>query len=236
MSAVLDHRQSFPPPPLENGDRLNRKEFRRRWEAMPEVTRAELVEGIVFMAAAVRHRQHGGPQRLLIGWIDRYINHTPGIDGGGNSSVALDDSNEPQPDAYILLPSEVGGCCRVDDDGYLEGPPDFVAEVSASTTSLDMNLKFEVYQRNVVKEYLVWRVLEDAIDLFVLEQNQYVRQPPEPEGILKSRVCPGLWLDTAALLKRNARRLHEVLEQGLASSEHKAFAAEVVKYARQENQ
>jgi Uma2 family endonuclease len=176
----------------------------------------------------------GGPQRLLIGWIDRYINHTPGIDGGGNSSVGLDNSNEPQPDAYILLPVEAGGLCRIDDEGYLEGPPDFIAEVSASTTSIDMNLKFEVYQRNGVKEYLVWRVLENTLDWFVLENHQYVRLQPDAGGILKSRVFPGLWLNAAALLTRNARRLHEVLEQGLASPDHQRFASDVAKYARQD--
>jgi Uma2 family endonuclease len=224
-----------PIPPLENGDRLTRAEFLRRWEAMPELQRAELIEGIVFMgAAAVRHRQHGRPYRIIIGWLDHYITETPGIDGGGNSSIGLDERNDAQPDGYLFLPAQLGSKLTVTAEGYLEGPPELVVEVSASTTSLDLNLKFESYRRNGVREYVVWRVLDKAVDWFVLDEGEYVPAIPDAAGVLRSRTFPGLWLDTTALVRQDAKQLHDVLRQGLASPEHQQFAALVAQYARPE--
>ena len=222
-------------PPLENGDRLTRAEFRQRWEAMPRLQRAELIEGIVFMgAAAVRHPQHGRPFRILVGWVDHYITETPGLDGGGDATVGLDEKNEPQPDVYVFLPPQMGSKLRLTEDGYLEGPPEFVAEVSASTASIDLNLKFEVYRRNGVREYLVWRVLDKAVDWFVLQDGQYVPLQSDTDGIYRSRVFPGLWLDAEALVGLRPRQLHAVLRQGLSSLEHQQFALQVAKYAPDE--
>ncbi len=222
---------SGPLPPLETGDRLTRAEFRRRLEAMPDVEHAELIEGIVFMgAAAVRHLQHGGPHRLLIGWLDRYIESVPGLDGGISSSIGLDNDNEPQPDGYLFLPSAMSKAV-VTQEGYLEGPPELVIEISASTTSIDLNLKFQAYRRNGIREYLVWRVRDKQIDWFSLEDGQYVRLPADAEGIIRSRMFPGLWLDTAALIGLRRKRLYAVLKDGQATGEFAAFAAEVARHA-----
>lgn len=222
---------AIPIPPLETGDRLTRAEFRRRWEAMPHVKHAELIEGIVFMgAAAIRHRQHGRPYRILIGWLDRYVANTPGLDGGGNASVGLDEDNEPQPDGYLFLPPALGSKTTVTDDGYIEGPPDLIAEVSASTTSIDLNLKFNVYRRSGVREYLVWRVLDKEVDWFALRDGQYVRLSPDADGVLRSRVFPGLWLDPDALVKRQLKRLHAVLDEGWKTAEYIEFAKRVAQF------
>jgi Uma2 family endonuclease len=222
-------------PPLENGDRLTRAEFRRRWEAMPEVTRAELIEGIVFMGAAVRHRQHGRPQRILVGWLDRYVSNTPGLDGGDNASIGLDEQNEPQPDAYLFLPSAMGSRLKELEDGYLEGPPDWIGEVAASSVSIDMHFKLEVYRRSGVQEYLVWRVRDKAVDWFMRDQDQFVLMPLE-DGIYKSRLFPGLWLDPTALVSGQLKRLHAVLLRGMTSPEYLEFAKQVAKYAPPEEE
>jgi Uma2 family endonuclease len=221
---------SGPIPPLETGDRLTRGEFRRRFEAMPDVEHAELIEGIVFMGAAVRHVQHGRPHRLLIGWLDRYIDSVPGLDGGISSSISLDNDNEPQPDGYLFLPPGMSKAV-VTPEGYLEGPPELVIEISASTTSIDLNLKFQAYRRNGIREYLVWRVRDKQIDWFALQGGEYVRLPVDSEGILRSQVFPGLWLDTPALLGLRRKRLYAVLQAGQATPEFAAFAAEVARHA-----
>jgi hypothetical protein len=44
---------------LENGDRLTRAEFERRYQGMPDVKKAELIEGIVYIAPPVRTQHHG---------------------------------------------------------------------------------------------------------------------------------------------------------------------------------
>src|SRR5262249_20270208 len=84
-------------PALENGDRLTRAEFERRYDAMPRLKKAELIEGVVYVPSPVRHRQHGAPHARLIIWLGQYTASTPGIEVGDNSSVRLDLDNEPQP-------------------------------------------------------------------------------------------------------------------------------------------
>ena len=47
-------------PPMREGDRLTRAEFERRWTAMPELKKAELIDGAVHVAAALSV-DHGTP-------------------------------------------------------------------------------------------------------------------------------------------------------------------------------
>jgi Uma2 family endonuclease len=212
-------------PPLRNGDHLTRDEFERRYEAMPESVKAELIEGVVYLAAAVRAQEHGEPHADLLGWLSFYRAYTPGVRAGDNSTLRLDLDNDPQPDAYLRIEHERGGQATVDDDGYVSGPPELVAEVAASSVSIDRNTKFRVYRRNGVREYIIWRVEDEAIDWFVLRGTQYEPLPPDAAGLLKSEVFPGLWLDPAALLGGDLARVLAVLQQGLASLEHTAFVA-----------
>ena len=215
-----------PIPPLENGDHLTRNEFERRFEAMPHLKKAELIEGIVYMpAAAIRLDQHGKPHFRLIGWLGAYEAATPGIAGGDNSSIRLDLDNEPQPDAMLMIDSDRGGQAVVDDDGYVARAPELVAEVSASTVSLDMHAKFRVYRRNGVREYIVWRVLDRQIDWFVLRAGEFEPLAVNDGGLLCSEAFPGLWLDSQALVRGDLKAVHFALSQGLASEGHAAFVA-----------
>lgn len=221
---------SVAPPPLpvlpllESGDQISRDEFERRYEAMPWVKRAELVEGVVFMPSPVRLDQHGEQHAALMTWLGVYWAGTRGVRVGDNTSVRLDLDNEPQPDALMLLRSQLGGQAAIDDQGYIAGAPELVAEVAASNAALALNTKLRVYRRNRVREYLVWRVLDQAFDWFILRQTQYERLAPGADGILRSEVFPGLWLDPAALLRLDLAEVLRVQQLGLASAEHAAFA------------
>jgi hypothetical protein len=214
-------------PPLENGDRLTRIEFERRYAAMPEHVRAELVEGVVVMASPVRHHMHGAPHADLITWAGIYRAGTPGVLGGADATVRLDLDNEPQPDVYLLIDPARGGQARIDGDGYINGAPEFVAEVATSTVSHDLGPKLNAYRRNGVGEYLVWRVQDAAIDWFVLREGRFDRLLPDADGITRSDVFPGLWLDTAALLTSDLARVHAVLRDGLANPTHAAFVTNI---------
>ncbi|MGI8977954.1 MAG: Uma2 family endonuclease [Pirellulaceae bacterium] len=210
-------------PLLENGDHLTRQEFKRRWEAMPDLKRAELIEGVVYMGAALRHRQHGQPHGLMLSWLSSYYCETPGLEFGVSASVELDDANEPQPDCYLFLPTALGSRAIVNAEGYLEGPLDLIAEIAASSASIDLHKKKQLYERHGVQEYIVWRTTEGTMDWFVLENGRYVPLDPDAAGVLRSRRFPGLWLDAAAMVRGDARRIHEVLDQGLATPDHAAF-------------
>src|ERR1039458_5669488 len=85
-------------PPLENGDQLSRDEFERRWDVMPHLKKAELIEGTVYMAAALSHDFHSAPHFDLIGVLSLYRMATRGVVGGDSGSVRLDFKNMPQPD------------------------------------------------------------------------------------------------------------------------------------------
>lgn len=212
-------------PPLENGDRLTRAEFERRYDAMPHLKKAELIEGIVYMGSPVNHERHGKPHFHLFGWLVPYWTDTPGVDGGDNSSLRLDLDNMPQPDAFLYVLPELGGQARIAEDGYIEGALELVAEVASSSVSYDLHAKLNAYLRNGVREYIVWRVRERAIDWFVLREGRFEPLPPGPGGIYRSEVFPGLWLDPAALIRGDMAAVARVAQQGLATPEHAAFAA-----------
>lgn len=231
--AVPDEISERKIPPLENGDRLSRTEFERRYDAMPHLKKAELIEGIVYMPSPVRHRQHGQPHSYLMGWLVVYLASTPGVQVGDNSTVRLDLDNEPQPDGSLLIDPECGGQTRISEDRYIEGAPELVLEVASSSASYDLHAKQNVYRRNGVREYIVWRVLDEAIDWFVLRDGQYERLTHGDDDILRSEVFPGLWLDPVALVRHDIATVLATGQQGVASPEHAAFAATLRPHAPQ---
>ena len=209
-------------PRLHNGDHLDADEFMRRYEAMPEVYKAELIEGVVYiMSSPVRANEHALPQADLLLWLGNYRLYTPGVRAGDNATVRFDQDNVNQPDALLWVVH--GGRSTIDADGYFEGGPELVAEVAASSVSIDRNSKFRVYRDKGVREYVLWRVEDEELDWFVLRDGQYVPLAPGEDGILRSEVFPGLWLDAAAMARQDASRVHEVLLRGIDSPEHAAF-------------
>jgi Putative restriction endonuclease len=212
---------------MESGDCLSRDEFERRYQAMPHLNKAELIEGAVHLPSPVRTDVHGIPHTALMWWLQSYQLATPGVFVADNSTLRIDLENVFQPDGLMMIDAALGGQARVDADGYISGAPELVGEVSATTASIDLNLKLRVYRRNQVREYIVWRVLDQAIDWFVLQQSEFVRLVPGSDGILRSEVFPGLWLDPEALLRRDLPAVLSRLHEGLASPEHAAFVAKL---------
>ena len=175
------------------------------------------------MGSPVSLLRHGQPHYVLSTWLGIYLMETPGLLSGDNSTPLLDLDNEAQPDLLLCLPAAIGGRSRITTNGYLEGPPELVIEVAASSVSYDLHQKLGTYRRNGVAEYLVHRVDDAEVDWFVLERGVYVRQQPDSEGILKSRLFPGLWLDVPALLRGDLKALRAVIERGIADPLHAAL-------------
>ena len=212
-------------PPLKDGDRLTRDEFMRRYEAMPNLRKAELIEGVVHVPSPVSQEHHGDQHSSLVGLIFLYRARTPGVRTGDNCTVVLDLNNSPQPDVVLFVQPGYGGQVKLNEKGYIVGAPDLVAEVAGSTVSYDVHDKLRSYERNGVREYIVWRVREHEIDWFVLRNQGFERISPEEDGTLHSTAFPGLWLDPSALLNEDFDRLLEVLQRGLDSPEHTEFVA-----------
>jgi Uma2 family endonuclease len=215
--------QSIAVPPLENGDRLTRREFERRYNAMPEIRKAELVEGIVYMASALRFRPHAKPHGYLMTWLGVYQASTPYTEMGIEPTVRLDIDNEPQPDGVLLISPESGGHSALSEDGYLEGAPELVVEIAASSAAIDLGDKKRAYRRNRAQEYIVWQVFEQKIDWFMLENDDYVELLPDQQGIIRSQVFPGLWLMTIAMVQGDMQQVLAILQTGIDSEEHQSF-------------
>ena len=159
--------------PLERGDRLTRDEFERRYRAMPEVRKAELVEGVVYLPTPTRFEQHAESHSHVVTWLGVYVAATPGVRMCDNATVRLDLDNEVQPDALLRLPELVGGAFRINDEGYFAGPPELIFEVASSSASYDLHDKMKVYRRAGVREYLTWRLRDKELTLLVLDGTQY---------------------------------------------------------------
>lgn len=210
-------------PPLQSGDRLARPEFERRYAASPHIKKAELIEGIVYVASPLRHEQHGKPHSRVITWLGVYQAMTPGVDLSDAPTVRLDLDNEPQPDAVLFIEANAGGQIRISPDGYIEGSPELIVEIAASSAAIDTGSKKQVYRRNGVLEYVIWQSYDNQLEWFWLTDGEYQLLSPEPDGIIRSRVFPGLWLAVEALLSNQMTRVLEVLQEGVRSPEHGAF-------------
>lgn len=209
-------------PPLRNGDRLTREEFERRLNAMPQATKAELIEGRVFGAPPTSFEGHSAPHADLMGCLAVYRAATPGVRVGDAGSIRLDLDNMPQPDAFMIILPSHGGQAKLSIDDYIEGAPEFVVEISATTANYDLHDKLQVYRRNGVKEYIVWRTFDMAIDWFVLRQSQYVPLATT-DGVYRSETFRGLWLDATALIRGDLSTALNILQRGLSSPEHATF-------------
>ncbi len=186
-------------PALESGDRLTSAEFRRRYGLRPDIKRAELIDGVVYVASPVRFSDHADPHGILVGILAVYRLSTAGVRLGDNGTVRFPDGDEVQPDALLRRTARYGGRSREDADHYIVGSPELCAEVAASSASY-LHPKKDLYRRNGVQEYIVWRTEDETIDWWQLVDGDYVPLPVEPDGSIRSLVFPGLVIVPAQLL------------------------------------
>lgn len=213
-------------PPLAVGDKLTREEFLHRWEAHPEIKNAELIGGIVYMASQVSV-DHGDVDGDVGGWLFTYRTATPGTASGHHTtSFLLEDT--PQPDLNLRILPECGGSSWVEQK-YLHGVPELLVEVALSNAAYDLHVKLDLYEAARVPEYLVILLFEREIRWQVLVEGRYQLSPADADGLLRSRVFPGLWLDGQALLAGNMQQVLSRLQQGLQSPEHEGFVAELAR-------
>ena len=208
--------------PFQSGDRMDQKTFHALYEKVPAGVKAELIGGIVYVASPTSPR-HGRPHMRLVRWLSEYVDETPGTDGFDNTTNILGEDSEPQPDACVIIRPEFGGRTAVNADGYIVGGAELAAEVALSSVAIDLHAKRRDYEAAGVREYVVVLVETQSVVRFVRRGNRLIERRPDADGIIRSAVFPGLWLDPAAVFKPTARRLMAVLRQGLATPEHAAF-------------
>lgn len=213
------------PPPLFEGDCLSSDEFLRRWEEMPDLKRAELIEGIVYMSSPVSNH-HDGCHVVLTSWLANYAAATPGCFPGLEGTWRMGPSNVPQPDLMLQILPEYGGQSTVE-GLYHAGAPELIVEVAVSSYSRDFGVKKRLYERMGVREYLIALPRQRKLVCHRLTPTGFETFEPGTDGIFRSGMFPGLWLDMDALWKLDLARMNAGLQQGLATPEHAAFAAQV---------
>jgi Uma2 family endonuclease len=218
-------------PPLVAGEHLDQPTFHERYEAMPPETRAELVDGVVYMPSPLSY-DHGEEDNNACGWLFHYKLYTRGVHSPNNATVKLDRKGEPQPDCQLFIPVELGGQVAIDEEGYITGPPELIVEVARSSRQFDLGKKRGDYERAGVREYVVIELDPDRIHWFIRRGDHFEDLPPGPDGIYRSEVFPGLWLDADAYYAEDLVRMIQVLDQGLATPEHAAFAARLAEARR----
>ncbi len=213
-------------PPLVALQQLDQPTFHERYEAMPPETRAELVGGVVYMPSPLRD-DHGEIDNDVSGWLFHYKCHTPGVRSPNNATVKLDRKGESQPDTQLRIPAELGGQSSVNAEGYITGAPELVVEIARSSRAYDLGVKKLDYERAGVREYVVVELEPNRIHWFIRRGEQFEEWPAGPDGVYRSEVFPGLWLDPQALYSEDRHRLIDVLGEGLATPQHAAFVAQL---------
>lgn len=205
-------------PPLENGDRLTQAEFHRRYVAMSQVKKAELIEGVVHMPSPIR-RSHASAHAAVMGALTVYAASTPGTDVGDNATVLLDSDNEVQPDALLRL--AIGGKSLVNSNDYIQGPPELIIEIAGTSAAYDLHAKKHVYRRSAVQEYAIWVLYDNDFLWFRLVEGEYMQIQPDESGIIRSTSFPGLWIDVPALLTGELSAVLQSVQQGLADESNR---------------
>jgi Uma2 family endonuclease len=208
------------PAVLYPGQRLTREEFLRRWEAIPELKRAELIDGIVYMPSPVS-TGHARRDTLVINWLGHYAFQTPGCEAANNATWLMLES-APQPDAALYLLPRYGGQ-SLTEGSLFSGAPELVAEVSGASSYYDSGPKLALYQRAGVREYISVLLDPPEVRWRVWRNGGYETAVADAGGIFRSTIFPGLWLDPEALRNNDGARLLATLQQGLDSPEHADF-------------
>ena len=196
MASALAERPTIEIPPLNSGDNLTVEEFDRRWDLHPEIKRAELINGIVYLELSV-YPPHASNHSHANVWLGVYAAGHPGLSTYTDATVRFDDESVMQPD--VLLRRMERGRSLEAKNGIL-GSPELAMEVSYSSAAYDLHQKFDAYERNGVGEYIVWQLHENRLDWFVLRNGRYERLAPDAEGIIESVQFPGLRLNVPMLL------------------------------------
>ena len=202
---------SLRPPELHDGDRMSREEFLWRWEQIPELKQAELIDGVVYLASPVSF-PHSEYQVLFAALLTHYARASKaGFRVGTNTSLTLAGS-VVQPDV-VLVRNAIGV-----EGGYLEDVPDLIVEVSYSSVAHDLGRKLSTYRSAGVREYITVLVEKQCVEWRVLSGTQYRLLDPAQDGILKSPGLPGLWLDTQALFPLDHERLFAAIDRGVKTA------------------
>lgn len=213
---------------LHNGDSMTQKQFHIVYCGMPEDYRAELIGGIVYEPPSPLGYEHGSIDIRLACLLEHYAAKTPGVGSSANATVIMSDEDEVQPDVLLRIEPQFGGQsgnqpAKKINSFYVKGAPELVAEVAHSSFAIDLHKKKQRYLLAGVCEYLV--VCLEPAWLYWFDFRNECEIKADKNGISKSKILPGLWIDGKALLELDYDASMKALNKGLRSSGHAKFVA-----------
>jgi Uma2 family endonuclease len=211
-------------PALVTGDRMSLEEFLCLWEELPDLKNAELIDGVVYVPSPLR-LDHTDRDSRIIWWLKQYEDATPGCHSGNNVTWFMLGS-APQPDAFLRILPEHGGQSLKEkrkEKHYATGAPELAVEICLTSTEIDFGAKLRLYQRAGVREYITIEDFHNRLVWRLLENGVYVDQPVPADGIYRSHIFPGLWLDIAAFWADDGPKMLAALNTGLATPDHQRF-------------
>lgn len=208
---------------LDSGDRMDSDTFLAIYEQMPEGFRAQLIRGVVLVASPMT-ADHGGPNSDASLWLGYYRARTPGVRSFAAATIRIGPGSTPEPDASLMILPECGGQARIENH-FIVGAPELIVEVSYSSRAVDLLDKRVVYEEAGVREYVVVDLRDRVVHWLAPRDGRFEPVAPDGDGLHRSEVFPGLWLDPKALAEGDAARLLAAVERGTASPEHAAFVA-----------
>jgi Uma2 family endonuclease len=96
-------------------------------------------------------------------------------------NIYLEPEHYYEPDVFWVSPDNPN--CKLGDDGFWYGAPDFVAEVlSPSTERYDRVSKFRIYEKHGVREYWLIDPEQKFIEVYALKEGKFARVGAYEEG------------------------------------------------------
>ena len=209
--------------PLAAGQQMSRAEFHERYKEAPPHLKFHLIGGVVYMASPVSPA-HSFDCGLAGSWLGYYAFRTPGVRIGHDGTLVLSDESEVQPDLMLLIDPRRGGQTRIE-GGYIAGCPELIIEVARSSRAVDLGPKLDEYEKAGALEYVVFTIDPDDIYWHARQEGKLVRIAPDADGLYRSVVFLGLWLDPIAWHADDGPALVPALDRGLATREHADFVA-----------
>lgn len=175
-----------------------------KWD-LPEMV--ELIRGKVYKMSPAPTSKHQDISTRLVVSIGTFLKNKKCKVFAAPFDVRLPRKGKADEDIVTVVQPDICVICdpsKVDERGCL-GAPDWIIEIlSKSTSSKDLNEKFEVYEEAGVKEYWVIHPTEQTVLVYTLNNHgkyEGILKPYVRTDNVQSRTLQGLTIDLSEVFE-----------------------------------
>jgi len=183
-------------------------------ERIPEGLKADLIEGVIYVASP-DHIEHYG----INSWLHTVLNliilrrKLKGRLFGFKIAFRLNVRNGPEPDLAYVSPLNLHRVRKT----YIDRPPNAAFEiVSPDSVERDYRKKRKQYQRAGVEEYWIIDPLVRRVRCYHLADDGKYRPVRPRNGRIDSQIIPGFWLKPSWLWQSSLPNALETVEEILS--------------------